>query len=138
MSSHGTYIGVGNFNVNISNLSVVTSMGYYGVWEFHGIIMIIVWCILYNLSFITITLFKHTYLGNYIHRVCGFITTILTIVVGIIGIATSATSPNEDKAAELYHLVFGIFQILSLDKTFMFRVYTFFLSISFSSTPRRQ
>lgn len=61
MSSHGTFVRVGTFNVNISNLSVVTSIGYYGVWEFHGIIMIIVWCILNNFSYITIRLFKHTY-----------------------------------------------------------------------------
>lgn len=112
MTKHGSYVGVGNFNVNISTLSVVTSMGYYGVWEFHGIILMIVWCILNTFAYISIRLFKHSCLDNYIHRICGFINTILTIVVGIIGLASSAEGPSNDYANINIHLVIGIISMV--------------------------
>ena len=111
MTKHGSYVGVGNFNVNISSLSVATSMGYYGTWEFHGIILMIVWCILNTFAYVTIRLFKHICLGNYFHRICGFINTILTIVVGFIGLAKSVEGPSDDYANLQIHLIVGLISI---------------------------
>jgi len=88
VGDHGSLAKTGNIYINFNTKEVKINPTYYIVWEVHGIVMLIAWCILNSIGYITGRLFKHVQLFKWIHAFTSGTCGLLNLIFGIVGLSS--------------------------------------------------
>ena len=86
MTKHGSQVMTGNININFDSKKVSITPTRYVWFELHGIGMLIIWCILNSIGYVTGRFLKHITYFRFIHIATSGTCGIINLVFGIFGL----------------------------------------------------
>jgi hypothetical protein len=89
MDKHGSFVKVGNINMNFQTKTVSISVKAHVPYEVHGIVLLISWTILNGLGYMAGRMLKHLPFFKWFHLFTSGLNGLLTLIFGIVGLVTS-------------------------------------------------